>query len=178
MKENVYGQTLAFDQFFKTRVAMGMVYGTATTASVQATGTGAFNYRLNLGAAGIAGSPAGIIIIDGVVSQVAAEADISVDSGTTGNAILADGQSIIYAIYYYRTPDGTVRRGIYKGAVALLAAVVAPTDAQIEAAFAPGTVYLRVLNFQVNRTGDVNTHTFVYNHLVRNLQRPATVQNP
>ncbi|MCK9568847.1 hypothetical protein M0R72_07900 [Candidatus Pacearchaeota archaeon] len=177
MKESVYGQGLSHDQFFNTRVVQGMVYGTATTACVQATGTGAFHYHVNLHAMGT-GSPAGIILVDGVASQIAAAADINLGSGTTGNAILANGQSIIYAIYYYRSiADNVIRQGIYTGTVALTAAVVAPTNAQIEATLAVGTVYLRTLDMTINRTGDVDTMTFVYDHTVRNLQHPATVQN-
>ena len=104
--------------------------------------------------------------------------DINLGSGTTGNAILANGQSIIYAIYYYRgLADNVIRQGIYAGAVATTGAQVAPTNAQIEATLATGTVYLRTLDMTINRTGDVDTMTFVYDHTVRNLQHPATVQN-
>lgn len=176
-RPSVYGDALAFDQFFNTRVIQGMVYGTATTVCVQATGTGAYHYHVNLHAMGTA-APAGIIIIDGLVSQIAAAADINLGSGTTGNAILASGQSIIYAIYYYRgLADNVIRQGIYAGAVATTGAQVAPTNAQIEATLATGTVYLRTLDMTINRTGDVDTMTFVYDHTVRNLQHPATVQN-
>jgi hypothetical protein len=179
MKESVYGQGLSHDQFFNTRVIQGMAYGTATTVCVQATGTGAYHYHVNLHPMGGAAAPGGIIILDGLVSQIAAAADINLGSGTTGNAILANGQSIVYAIYYYRSlADNVIRQGIYAGAVALTAAVVAPTNAQIEATLATGTVYLRTVNVTINRTGDIDTMTFVYDHTVRNLQHPATVQNP
>jgi hypothetical protein len=166
---NVVGGQVSDHQLFQNRIVDGMFVGTPTTASAQATGTGAFSYRVNV--------EKGIAIVNGKIKEYAAQADLVLQSGTTGNAILAVGQSINYSIVlFYNLGDNTIVQRIFKGAVATTGAQLFPTKAEIEAGFAPGTVWFRLANVTVNRTGDVDTMTFVYDNTVRPLLIPQTVQ--
>lgn len=182
MKESVYGQTLAFDQFFNNRVVCGMIPGTATTASTQVTGTGASAFQIDFKIIQGAGSSSGIVIVGGKVKEFA-----SAGAGITQDFILASTAAqqfaslyeAVYAVFAYRNViSDAITLGVLRGTPALTTVgAVAPTNAQIEAVLAAGTSYLRLTDVLVKRTADT-TVALTYDNTVRNLQRPATVQNP
>lgn len=167
--ENVYGRGIEFERFFKTRVVQGLLFGPPTTGSTQATGTGASDYNVNISH--------GLAVVDGVGYELAAQADYDLGHASTGSGILADGESIVYTFLLYRSQgDGLVYLKKIAGTIALTAAVVPVTDAEIDALFPEGTIWMRLADCTVNRTGDL-TLTQTYDNLVRNLQNPPTVHS-
>lgn len=175
MKPNHLHQSLAFDHFFKTRIVYGMVPATPTNASTQATGTGASDFNVDFKAVST-GSPAGLILVDGKALQVAAQADFDVAASAAQQ--MASGQSRIYTIIAFLNKyDQAVTLKSCAGAAATTGSQIALTDAEIDALLAPETVWMRICNVTVNRTGDT-TVTQSYDTTVRELQREVTYNTP
>ena len=144
-------------QIFQNRVIEGMLVGVPTTASTQVTGTGAYDYNVNIAT--------GLLAVDGTVKEYAAQVDYDVGSGAVANLIV--GQSMVYSIIAYKSRgDGAVYMKSVPGAAATTGAQVAPTDAVIEAGLATGTFWWRLADVTINRTGDT-TVTQSQNNTVR-----------
>lgn len=155
MAKNPIGGVGVETQLLNNRVITGMMVGAPSTASTQATGTGASDFNVNIAA--------GILAVDGHPIEFAAQADF--DLASAGAALMASGQSILVDIVAYRSvADGVIRlRGI-RGAAATTGSQVAPTDAEIDAKIeAP---WWRLARVTVNRTGDT-TVTQSYSNVVR-----------
>lgn len=158
------GSEAEFD-YTLNRVEQGVLYGPPTTASTQATGTGAYDYNVN--------RSHGIITVEGKRLELAAAADVDLANG--GTAILASGESIYYTQVAYLLPGAAapaIRQ--FAGTIALTAAAVPKTDAEINASFGPDVPWFRLADLKVNRTGDT-TNTQAYNNLVRPSGIPPTI---
>ncbi len=154
-------------EIFGNRVIVGMLVGTPTTASTQVTGAGASDFNVNIAA--------GILAVNGVVKEYAAQADYDLASAAAN--IITNGQSIVVAIVaFVSTADGVVRLRAIRGAAATTGSQVAPTDAAISAKFGDGTFWFRLADCTVNRTGDT-TLTQSYNNAVRPTLIPKTVHS-
>ncbi len=172
---NIYGESLSHQHFFKTRIVYGMIPATPTNASTQATGTGASDFNVDFKAVST-GSPAGLILVDGKAAQFAAQADFDVASSAAQQ--MASGQSRVYTIIaFLNLHDQVIYLKSVAGAAATTGAQVAPTDAEIDALLAPGTVWMKICNVTVNRTADT-TVTQTYDTTVRELQRALTENTP
>jgi hypothetical protein len=115
----------AADFMESNKVLSGCLLYAPTTGSTQVIATPIHDFNVNLAQ--------GIISVDGVVSNVAAAADINLSAA--GTAPLASGQSVIYCLIYYRSRgDGLVKSSWVAGTVAVHATVVRPTIAQIKTA--------------------------------------------
>lgn len=146
----------------RNRVLQGVLVTAPTTASAQLTGTGNGSYRVDI-------TP-GLVIVDGKVKEVATAADQLLEAA---GDILDSGQSIVYTIVYYRSiSGGVIYQRTFAGAPALTGSQVAPTDVEIEANLASGTVWFAVAEVTVNRTGDT-TVTQSQNNTVRPTWVPA-----
>lgn len=162
----VGGQGTEF-QMFQNRVVEGMLVGAPTNASTQATGTGASDYNCNIAA--------GILVCNGKKTEFAAQADYDIGTATTGNAILANGQSMVVSLVVHCSViTGLVTLQAIRGTIATTGSQVAPTKATIEAKLAPNTFWFKLADVTVNRTGDT-TVTQSYNNLVRPCLVPEIV---
>jgi len=182
MKASVYGDGLAFDQFFNNRVICGMITGTATTASAQTTGTGASVFRIDFKIAQGAGSSSGIVVVGGKIKEFAAAAAAVTQDfilANTAGEQFASLYEAVFAVFAIRNiVTDAIELRVLGGTPALSATgAIAPTDAQIEATLGAGTAYLRIVDVLVKRTADT-TLALTYNNTVRNLQSPRTIQNP
>lgn len=149
-------------QLFGNRIVQGMFAGAPTTASTQATGTGAYAYRADI--------DKGILVCSDVAVEYAVQADYAIDSGATAN--LVSGESIVYSIIAFRSrADGNVRIMSIPGAAAITDSQVAPTAAEIETFLELDTFYYKICDVTINRTGDT-TVTQAQNNLVRPLLVP------
>lgn len=172
---NIYGESLSHQHWFKTRIVYGMIPATPTNASTQATGTGASDFNVDFKAVAT-GSPAGLVLVDGKAKQFAAQADFDVASSAAQQ--MAVGQSRIYTIIaYLNQHDQEIYLKSVPGAAATTGSQVAPTDAEIDALLAQGTVWMKICNVTVNRTAD-QTLTQTYDTTVRELQRALTENTP
>lgn len=154
-------------EYMLNRVEQGVLYGPPTTASTQATSTGAYDFNVN--------RSHGIVVVEGKRLELAAAADVDLANGGTGTAILASGESIYYTQVAYLLPGAAapaIRQ--FAGTIALAAAAVPITDAAINASFGPDVPWFRLADLKVNRTGDT-TVTQSYNNLVRPSGIPATI---
>lgn len=151
-------------QLGKNQVIGAMIQA-PTTASTQVTGTGngTYNYNINQG----------IVILDGIVLEIAAAADQLCETAAN---IMASGYSRWYLFIVYKLLDGTIARKTIKGTVALTAAVVMPTPAEIEAQIPVDTPWLCIGATLVNRTGDTTVTQSVKNEL-RPMGLPKTVHD-
>jgi len=158
-------------QHFANRVIQGLQFADGTTGSSQATGaSGAYAVRVDIAW--------GMLAVGSVVKEEVARADVAVDSGS---GVLASGEARYYDFVYYRSRgNGTVYFKIVKGAVAVSASAVPPTDAEVEAYFDDDTAWMRVARLKVIRSGDTAL-TLTFDHTVRNTLVPGTVhygENP
>lgn len=150
-------------QLFGNRIVQGMLVGAPTNASTQVTGTGAYDYNVNIAA--------GLLVCNDVVKEYAAQADYDVDHGAAANLVV--GQSIVYSIVAYRSKgDGEVRLLSIPGVVATTGSQVAPPTATIEAKLADDTFYFKVADVTFNRTGD-EAVTYSVNNAVRPTMVPT-----
>jgi hypothetical protein len=171
-KKHIGGRGMELDPLNANRVIDGMLAVVATTASTQATGTGASDYNCNLSA--------GECIVGGKVKRnEAAVADIDLDHASTGSAILTLNYARIYDLVYYKSiANDTIYLRVFKGAIATTAAAaVAVTDAEIDAYLPAGTPYIRVARVTVERTGDTAV-TLTYDNSIRNTGVPETIHRP
>ncbi len=129
---------------FRNRVLDGIA-STPTNASTQASGVGNTDWNVNLSAI--------LVTVDGVSQHFVPQADYDVHSGSllTG---LADTYSVRAALVA-KNVAGTVSLAVVKGTAALTAAVVAPTDAEIQSGVAAGNAWVKIAELTINRTGDV-----------------------
>lgn len=128
---------------FNTRLVEGGALRTPTTASTQATGTGATAWRVNTDLV--------IAVVDGVAKAVDPQADISIHSATQ---YLVSGQSAVAAVVLKVAANGAASVIAVKGAAATTGAQVAPTDAAIQAAVGAGLSWLKLGEVTLNRTAD------------------------
>ena len=157
----VVGGAPDFD-LVKNRVVHGFLAYAPTTASTQATGAaGASAYRVNISH--------GVALVDGLALETAVQADYAL---ATANGELIEGTSKVFSLVIYRSlGDNVPRLVLYKGAAATTGAQVSQTDTEIAAHFAAGTVWYKIADITVNRTGDT-TVTQTQNNLVGPLLRP------
>lgn len=125
------------------RVHSGLLAGAPTTASDQATGTGAVDWNANISA--------GIVSVGGVIREFAAVADFDVYHDTS--QLMADGKSAIAAIVA-KNVAGTITCVSVVGTPATTGAQVAPTDAVITAAVGAANSWVKLAEVTLNRTGD------------------------
>lgn len=157
MTEQLHGGFALESETRANLVHHGMLVGAPTNASTQVTGTGASDYNVNIAA--------GILAVDGTIKEYAAQADYDLASSATG--LLASGESFIVSIVAYKNIlTGVVGLRNFAGAAATTGAQVAPTDAEITAGFGANTVWYRLADCTVNRTG-ATTVTQSYNNTVR-----------
>jgi hypothetical protein len=151
----------------RNRVVHGLLVAAATTtASTQATGDGASDINVDIGA--------GILMVDGLAKELVYQ-----DSAALANAtpLFDDGQSVVVSIVAVRSVgDGVVRLRNINGVVATTGAQVALPDVDIAAKFGAGTYWFKVADVTVNRTGD-QTVTSTYDNTVRPLLVGATVHD-
>jgi hypothetical protein len=113
-----------------------------TTASTQATGTGATTWRVNVAAVSVA--------VGKSTASIAAAADFSVHSSTQ---LVTNGQSC-RATLVAKNVSGTVSVVAVKGTAATTGAELAPTKAQIQAAVGAGNIWTRLSDIRISRTAD------------------------
>jgi hypothetical protein len=155
-------------EHFRNRIATGMLVGAPTSASTQVTGTGASDFNANISA--------GILAVDGVVREYAAQADYAI--ATSAAQQMAAGQSRVYTVVAYINPaDGLPALRVVAGAAATTGDQVAPTDAVIGAEFADNVPWYRVAEVTVNRTADT-TITQSANNAVRPSGIPIGAHRP
>lgn len=106
---------------------IGCLLSVPTNASTIDNTTPAHEFHANLSD--------GIVILDGVELNIAAEADIDVSKSASASP-LTEGQSIYYTIVYYKDTAGNIERRIHAGTAALTAAAVPLTVAEIAAKYA------------------------------------------
>jgi hypothetical protein len=115
-----------------------------TNASTQATGTGDGVFRYN--------QTAGVVTVDGTSLNVVDAADVLCE--TAGN-IMANTYSRVYTIIAWKHPTtGVVALKTVEGTVALTAAAVRSTNAEIEAGLVLGSRWVLIGTVKMNRTGD------------------------
>jgi hypothetical protein len=135
-----------------------------TTPSTQATGTGAFDYNVNI--------LDGLYVVCGEIKQQDLVANYDVDHGSTGNAILIVGESVVYSlVVFLNSFDGIVYLKALRGTIAVTANVLPLTDAEIEAMLGVDTQWFRLADCQVNRPSDTAC-TQTYNNKVRPIGQP------
>jgi hypothetical protein len=122
----------------------GLMVETPTTGSTQITGAGATDWNVNL--------RGGIVIVDGVSLDVAPAADYDVHTGSLYTGLIATYSAI--ATLVAKNVAGVVSLQVVKGTAALTASVVAPTDAEIQAAVGAGNAWVKICEMTINRTAD------------------------
>lgn len=138
-------------QIFQNRIEGAMIQ-TSTTGSSQSTGAGNGTYIHDI--------TAGFAIVDGKVLEIAGAADVACEAA--GN-IMANGNSVYYMFIAYLSPAGVVTRKTVKGTVALTAAAVPPTVAEITAAVPADCPWVALGTMLINRTGDTTVTEAVDN---------------
>ena len=151
-------------QLFQNRVVGAMIQK-STTGSTQATGTGNGAYIHDI--------TAGFAVVGGKVLEIAGAADVACEAA--GN-IMASGYSVYYMFVAYLSPAGVVTRKTVKGTVALTAAVVVPTPAEITAAVPVGCPWVALDTMRINRTADT-TVTEAVDNQYRPMLLPKTVHD-
>lgn len=151
----------------KNRVVQGLLVGAPSTASTQATGTGASDFNANI--------TAGLLVVDGVLKEYAAQADFDVASSVAQQ--MASGQSRIYSIVAYRsTGTGDVALRVFAGAAATTGEQVPVTRETIVDGFSVDTSWFEIARVTVNRTAD-QTLTQTYDNSVRPVLVAKTVHD-
>jgi hypothetical protein len=124
------------------KILTGLLLGTPTTASTQATGDGATVWRINISA--------GIITVGGVMKEFAAAVDTVIHDTTE---LMNSGKSCLAAILA-KNVTGTITVVSVKGVVATTGAQLPPTDAIIQTAVGAGNSYVVLGTSLLNRTAD------------------------
>jgi len=145
---------------------IGMFVGAPTTGSTITTLAHDFNVNIDKG----------ILAVDGVVLEFAAQADYSISVDATGPPTdMGTGYSIVYSIVAYKSlGDAALRLMVVAGAVALDAAALPPAQATIEALLAADTPWFELGRTKVKRTA-ATTLTQTYDNSVRPMQMPDAV---
>jgi len=154
-------------QHFANRVIDGYRILTPTTASSQATGAGAYAVRANI--------DWGILAVGSQVKEVAAQADVSIESGT--GVLVLNEWKVYDIVNYLSRGDNVIYQKVFggtKNTTQALALAGIQTDAQIEAAFAPNTAWMKVGRVIVNRSADT-VLTVTFDNTIRNTLVPGTV---
>ena len=139
--------------------AHGCFIANGTTGPVQVTGTGDGTFYYD--------NTAGIVVVDGTALNVAAAADTLLE---TAGDIFDSGQSRIYTIIAWTHPTtGVVAIKICLGTIALTAAVVALTTAEIEAMLPLNAKWIDLGQTTINRTADTTATQTATTNLVRPL---------
>jgi hypothetical protein len=142
----------------------GAFISASTTGSSQVTGTGDGTFLYDVSE--------GIVMIDGDPLAVARAADSALEAAAD---ILDDGQTRIYTIIGWKNAiGGAVTLKVVKGTIALHAAAVAATTAEIEADLPLGAMWVALGTVAIARTADT-TVTEVVSNLVRPTLVPTTV---
>lgn len=145
MAEKLHGGFALEAETRANLVHQGMLVGTPTTGSTQATGAGASDFNVDI-------TP-GILAVNGKVKEFAAQADF--DLASAGSAIITNGQSIVVSIVAYQNVvSGAIGLRTFRGAAATTGSEEPISDADITAGFGSNTVWYRLANVTVNRTGD------------------------
>lgn len=144
---------------------VGMLIKAPTTGSSIAAAAHDFNLDIE----------PGLLVVDGVVKEFAAQADVDLSSdGTAVPTGMDTGDSQIFSLIAYKSlADGDVRLVVVPGDVALDASVEPPSQATIEALFAEGTPWYELARTKIKRTG-ATTLTQTYDNRVRPLGVPDT----
>lgn len=160
------GRGVEFEHF-GNRVIQGMLVGIPTNASTQAAGAnGASDFNVNISA--------GMLACGNEIKEYVLQEDFAIENAATPSAIQV-GEAKVYDIVAYKSrANGTVYLKVFAGAAALAASAVPPTDAEIEAAFASDTYWMRIGRTKVTRSADT-TLAQTYDNTVRNTLVPGTV---
>ncbi|MDQ7790251.1 MAG: hypothetical protein RDU41_09395 [Clostridia bacterium] len=140
--------------YLKNYVQGGILVGAPGTASTHADG-GAYDFNINI--------TTGIVVVSGILTQVAAQTDFDVDNGAE-SPIGDTDTDIIYTIVATEA-DGTITLISVPGTAAPAEAVVAPTDAEIAAVVGHDN-WIRIGNTQLHRSGAAAV-TQTYDNAVR-----------
>lgn len=128
-----------------------------TNASTQATGTGASDYNANVSL--------GSVVLDGVAGYIKNAADVALDTATTGNGVLVDGEARYYALVAWLDRlTNTVKFGVVKGTIAAVASVARVSAAQVEAKLGTVNPYVILGQTLVHRSGDTAITQSYENH--------------
>jgi hypothetical protein len=120
----------------------GAFVSKSTTGSSQLTGAGNGTFIFDI-------AP-GIVVVDGTQHEVALAADVACEAA---GDIIADTYSIVYTIIVWKHPTtGALTFKVHKGTVALSAAVVPATVAEVEAGLPAGAKYVELANYTIART--------------------------
>jgi hypothetical protein len=129
----------------RNRIVGGMLAGTPTTGSTQATGAaGVTDWNVNIAA--------GLVTVGGVIQEFAAQADYDVHSGSVYTGLI-NGNSAIVALVA-KNVAGTVSLALVKGTAAVTGSQVAPTDAEIQASVGAANSWIKIAELTINRTAD------------------------
>jgi len=134
----------ALRNHLKNQVLFGVQVGTPTTGSSQGAGVGNTDWNVNI--------TAGMVVVDGVAAQLAAQVDYNVHTGSMYTN-LHSGDSAIATILAQNS-SGTVTMVVVKGTAAVTGSQVAPTDAEIQTALGAGVSWVKIAEVLLNRTGD------------------------
>ncbi len=151
-------------QLFQNRIEGAMIQ-TSTTGSSQVTGAGDGTYLHDI--------TTGFAVVDGKVLEIAAAADVACEAA---GDIMISGNAKYYMFVAYRSPLGVVTRLTVKGTVALAAAVVPPTPAEITAAVPVGCPWVALGTMLISRTGD-EVVTEAVDNQYRPMLLPKTVHD-
>ncbi|MDQ7790282.1 MAG: hypothetical protein RDU41_09560 [Clostridia bacterium] len=144
----------ALANYLKNYVPSGILVGAPGTASTHADGD-AFDFNVNIST--------GIVAVNGVLAQVAAQTDFDVDNGA--ESPIGDTDSdIIYTIVAAEA-DGIITLVTVPGAAAPAETVETPTAAEIAAAVGHAN-WIRIGNTQLHRSGAAAV-TQTYDNAVR-----------
>ena len=131
--------------------------GTTGPAQLTGTGNGTFYYD----------NTAGIVVVDGTALDVAAAADTLLE---TAADIFDSGQSRIYTIIAWKNPStGVVAIKVCPGTIALTAAIVPLTTAEIEAMLPLNAKWIALGQTTINRSADTTATQTATTNLVRPL---------
>lgn len=123
----------------------GMYAKDPTTGSSQLTGTGNTDWNVDI--------QAGVVEVNAVPKDFAAQADFDIHSGSHVDAGFTDGKSIVAAVVA-KNVAGTVSMDKVLGTPATTGSEVAPTDAEIQTAVGASNKWAKICECTLNRTGD------------------------
>lgn len=120
----------------------GALVSKSTTSSSQVTGTGDGTFIYDISE--------GIVVVDGTQLAVARAADAACEAAAD---ILDDGQTRYYTMIAWKHPTtGAVTFKVHAGTIALSAAAVPATEAEIEAGLPALSKYVELATYAIART--------------------------
>lgn len=159
-QDALYDILLALTNQQRNRIVDGLLAAVPTTASIQATGpNGSATYRVNF-------AP-GRVIVDNTVKEFIAQADFALFP--TAASIVPNGSSVVFTVVAKKDAAGAVTLVVVTGAVATTGSQVPATNTVTQLAVGAGLHWVKVGEYTVNRTGDINTLTQTYNNAVADL---------